>query len=248
MAQYSYNPKDYPLGPAPRISILWRTDGAAEIVDTDAGRVLRFSVSGDAGRHGFAVQDEHGSDIVAGDMEVFTEHVDVTGFIVVRSGGRLGGAAGSENGYQTGTDGDFVYAGSMYRYLNGDIAVFSRPDVDETASLPMTSRFRAEGSSLSAEVTWNNGANQRSSAGTHISHASGRIGSVLFAVGTSDISFIGIGTEGDPAPTQPLDDYQFLYDPYLFSIAGVGNIPTLSAPGVIDITATSARPQVTLTY
>ena len=40
----------------------------------------------------------------------------------------------------------------------------------------------------------------------------------------------------------------FERDPYrIYSFPATG-IPTLSAPGVIDITATSARPQVTLTY
>ena len=246
MAQYSYNPKDYPLGPAPRISILWRTDGAAEIVDTDAGRVLRLSVSA-AGRHGFAVQDKHGSDIVAGDMEVFTEDVDVTGWIGVRTSCRLGGAAGSEDGYHAGTETNFERPGGLYAYINGDFLVLLRADT-VTASMPMTSRLKAVGSSLSGEVTWNNGADQGSRETTDTNLTSGHVGVILFDVGTRDISFIGIGTDGDPAPTQPLDDYQFLYDPYLFSIASIGGIPTLTFPGVIDITATSARPQVTLTY
>ena len=63
-----------------------------------------------------------------------------------------------------------------------------------------------------------------------------------------NVLLFGVGTNGDPAPTSPVDDYRFQYDPNLFSAAEFTGIPTLSAPGVIDITATSARPQVTLTY
>ena len=76
----------------------------------------------------------------------------------------------------------------------------------------------------------------------------GWIGLGGFNAGEYDYDVFSVGTEGDPAPTVPVDEYRFRYDPYLFSAAELTGIPTLSAPGVIDITATSARPQVTLTY
>ena len=44
-------------------------------------------------------------------------------------------------------------------------------------------------------------------------------------------------------PMEQVYDYPLFREPLI-----TGGIPTLSAPGVIDITATSARPQVTLTY
>jgi hypothetical protein len=68
------------------------------------------------------------------------------------------------------------------------------------------------------------------------------------SVAATDFLSFSVGTNGDTAPTRPVDEYRFRYDPYLFSAAELTGIPTLSAPGVIDITATSARPQVTLTY
>jgi hypothetical protein len=43
---------------------------------------------------------------------------------------------------------------------------------------------------------------------------------------------VGIGTDGDPAPTGPVG----------------GTIPTLSAPGVTELGSTSVRPQITLTF
>jgi hypothetical protein len=59
--------------------------------------------------------------------------------------------------------------------------------------------------------------------------------------------FVSFGWDGDSAPLIRPQEMQ-VFNPSWWLQSAATNIPTLSAPGVIDITATSARPQVTLTY
>ena len=143
----------------------------------------------------------------------------------------------------------------IFRYDNGiyEAVELSNLEGDRFANLEMHfQKLRAFGNTLQVK-TWRANTAEPLDwqlAGTDSVYSTGKLGlkAKHGTLGSIYIFAVGFGTDGDSAPTGPIDEYRFRYDPYLFSAAEFTGIPTLSAPGVIDITATSARPQVTLTY
>ena len=119
------------------------------------------------------------------------------------------------------------------------------------SSDPLTFRFRANGSSLSG-VLWNSlsadepatWSLQTTATGSHAT-ATGYPGFVL-QTGRLFVVSIGIGTDGDPAPTGPLsttEAFALRHNPRTNKV-----IPVLSAPTVTDIGANCVRPRVTKGY
>ena len=119
------------------------------------------------------------------------------------------------------------------------------------SSDPLTFRFRANGSSLSG-VLWNSlsadepatWSLQATATGSHAT-ATGYPGFVL-QTGRLFVVSIGIGTDGDPAPTGPLsttEAFALRHNPRTNKV-----IPVLSAPTVTDIGANCVRPRVTKGY
>ena len=204
MAQYSYDPNDFDVGHIPTEFTVEYGSCSFEIKSDVHGNYLEVT-SEDSGANAFSVD----SVPVGGDVEVYvrqssTDQVDgfprpIFAFV------RGSGSTENRNGYRGGINsGDTRQIGL---FKNNSFSVLAEEDGSERTRTETV--FRAIGSNL--ELTaWEEGTTQPpvQVSTTDAAIDTGWTGLYQFVPSSGNlvvrIYFIGVGTDGDPAPTEPV--------------------------------------------
>ena len=253
MAQYFTDFSEYQPGVQPHDwTVRWVASMTAVVKEKDIARNGKvFEVTTDSTQVRRLVSwDKIDFDQNTDQVEVFFRaRINTSGAdIQIQALTRGGGAISTETGYRLGSA---FSSNNIGKYVNGTYTELANPDALHASGTVLNTLAQSHGNTHRVKV-WPEGSVEPvlwSAVATDpdISLA-GWVGLFIFArSNVHDVDVFGVGTDNDPAPRSRLDE-SVLYQPQWWAESLATGIPTLSAPGVIDITATSARPQVTLTY
>ena len=207
MAQYSVDPNDLPLGEdPPGFTKRWDTSFTVEVIEESANNILRLTAS-DRGRYMVSI-DEIDADPDRDQVEVVerfrvTEQASNIGRMQLRASG----IAADANAYLAELSGGEV---RVSIYDDGDFDVRVANSKGYPIGTFFWRRTRAHGDQIKTR-TWEGTPDDEPAiwdAETTDSTilGAGWVGPGRFReFGANDWDFIGIGTDGDPAPTEPVE-------------------------------------------